>query len=89
MGDPPALKRPKLEKDDNGSTYCPRPASNGPGATAARAPTPRDDVEEGDRRRRLSPSSRTASATSSAASSSCSSTSPWYALARSSSRSPF
>ena len=48
MGDPQALKRPKLEKDDNGSTYCPRPASNGAGATAASGAPPRDDVEEED-----------------------------------------
>jgi hypothetical protein len=46
MADPPALKRPKLEKDGNDSTYCPRPASNGAGATAASGAPPRDDVEE-------------------------------------------
>jgi hypothetical protein len=45
MGDPPALKRPKLEKGDNDSTYCPRSASNGAGANG---PPPRDDVEEDD-----------------------------------------
>jgi hypothetical protein len=54
MGDPPTLKRPKLEKADDDSTYCPRPSSNGaapvrtPGATAAIGAAPGDDVEEED-----------------------------------------
>ncbi|XP_066384511.1 uncharacterized protein [Miscanthus floridulus] len=48
MGDPLALKRPKLEKDDNGSTYYPRTTSNGTGATATSVAPPCDDVEEGD-----------------------------------------
>ncbi|KAG8061802.1 hypothetical protein GUJ93_ZPchr0003g17061 [Zizania palustris] len=44
MGDPPVLKRPKLEKDDYESAYWPRPASNGsaakpqPSAPAAEPP---------------------------------------------------
>ena len=28
MGDPPALKRPKLEKDDHDSAYCSRPSAS-------------------------------------------------------------
>ncbi|KAL5217766.1 hypothetical protein ABZP36_018450 [Zizania latifolia] len=32
MGDPPVLKRPKLEKDDYESAYWPRPVSNGSAA---------------------------------------------------------
>ncbi|KAJ1292683.1 hypothetical protein BS78_01G008900 [Paspalum vaginatum] len=41
MGDPPALKRPKLEKDDYDSTYGPRPSSNG----AASGAPPHDEDE--------------------------------------------
>ncbi|RLN38741.1 hypothetical protein C2845_PM01G49010 [Panicum miliaceum] len=54
MGDPPALKRPKLEKDDHDSAYCPRPSANGtapvpPAASAsadASGAPPNDEDEE-------------------------------------------
>ncbi|RLN17638.1 U5 small nuclear ribonucleoprotein 40 kDa protein-like [Panicum miliaceum] len=51
MGDPPALKRPKLEKDDHDSAYCPRPSANGtapvpPAASAAASGAPPNDEDE-------------------------------------------
>ena len=52
MGDPPALKRPKLENDDHDSAYCPRPSANGtapepPSASAAASRAlPNDDGKE-------------------------------------------
>ena len=48
MGDPPALKRPKLEKDDHDSAYCPRPSANGtaPVPPAAASGAPPDDEDE-------------------------------------------
>ena len=50
MGDPPALKRPKLEKDDHDSAYCSRPSANGtaplPPAASASAAASGDDEDE-------------------------------------------
>ncbi|KAF0906186.1 hypothetical protein E2562_009207 [Oryza meyeriana var. granulata] len=55
MGDPPVLKRPKLEKDDHESAYWPRPTSNGssaskpqPSSSAAATGSPQeeDDIAE-------------------------------------------
>lgn len=59
MGDPPALKRPKLEKDDYESAYWPRPAasnassaskppqsSSSATATAATQEDEEDDIAE-------------------------------------------
>lgn len=56
MGDPPALKRPKLEKDDYESAYWPRPAASNASsaskphssssATAATQEDEEDDIAE-------------------------------------------
>ncbi|KAL6638559.1 hypothetical protein ACP70R_023670 [Stipagrostis hirtigluma subsp. patula] len=46
MGDRPALKRPKLEKDDYDSAYWPRPSSNGSAPTAASGPPPQEEDED-------------------------------------------
>lgn len=50
MGDSPALKKPKLEKDDYDSAYWPRPSSNGPApkppASAAGPEEEEEDIAE-------------------------------------------
>ncbi|XP_062213045.1 uncharacterized protein LOC133913794 [Phragmites australis] len=48
MGDPPAFKRPKLEKDDYDSAYWPRSSSNGaaPVPPAASSAPPREEEED-------------------------------------------
>ncbi|XP_062213964.1 uncharacterized protein LOC133914991 [Phragmites australis] len=51
MGDPPAFKRSKLEKDDYDSAYWPRPSSNAaatvpPAFAASGAPPPEEEDED-------------------------------------------